>query len=1643
MQTILFRSFYFCFFIIYCYSTSSFGQYTLVDSQFENLLNWEGETFTTGKDAEGWFEINTDHQLQLNVTGGSGQRSSIAIYETPFPFTNASDTLIWSMSFMHNFSVSSSLQKKNYSKFILLQNHSSYSNSDTLLYLELSGSIKLIQQIDDEFLVVEEKAISIVPSTWHQIKVQKVKGLWSVYLDDVFIYEVFYDDISLATYHTGLLATFSSSARGQHFYYDDFMHLIRPKAKDITPPKVSNVFLEGKDTLIVEFDEIVNHDSCKGSLTINAATVDYLPQQSSLVIHNHFEIDSFYTLQITDFCDEAGNILNDTTISLLVEDTYPPHIDSLSVRSDYILDLFFDEPVVITELSHIFLISRSDTIEVVDTLKNSNELQKTVVLGSSIPTNKSFEVHIKELTDEKGNFQDVSFTSYFDTRSPKLLSSEIINGDQINLEFDEPISASINDPYNYIINNQKVPESIMISGSQIDLLFQSNTFKQDSIYTIAITAVEDLFGNEMKTKILSLEYDTTKAKILNTFQSTLNNQILFDEKIVSIDSSSHQFQNIDCPSSIIILEKVSSVKLFGVKDENQNVIDSVEVFFNDDIFLEDLYCTSDSSIRVISPQYLSGFELENSRIDSIKSLDEVNDLYVVPKFQDGENRVLKFQGKEYTISYIQNEIQSIITSSTHSIAIDFESELDEQRIPLISTNPYLDIQSILIEGDELHLFLKGPIPENRVYTISVEGLVSCESKKLPHCSFQYTKDTSPPLLVDISWKDRNRLLLLFNEKVEKSSIENRIILYQDEKEIHDFSIKVNGEYVEIMLEKEYWEKEILYTLHKGIEDWNGNKTPSSVNGSVISVNSVKKGDLILAEIFADPTPIIGLPNSEALELYNTTADTLSLLGVNLLIGNDTLTFNNEFIAPENYLILVPSTKVELWSDYSFVSGVNHWSALNNSGEIIKLYDAKNDLLIDSVKFDISSYKDKVKSEGGYSLERRDFFFDCDPFLNWAASKDETGGTLGFENSIFEIIQDTIPSKITNITVVDGHNMVISFDKSLYMFSTESTIQYSVGNVSKYVDKWSFVDNFNLKVLINEDLPKGVLVTMIVDNFQDCFNNTLFSEKIDFVIKPKINYQQLLITELMIDHSPINKMPDSEYIEVYNNGDLWLNLDKCIMLIDGDSVELPDYWILPRSYAVLVPSTNRYLFDSLKVEVIGVSNWETLLNDQGKVVLVNDENEIIHSVDYSLDYYHDPNKKDGGWSIEMRDIKSPCVGLENWQASENENGGTAGHKNSIEETVIDRHVPTLKNALFLEKESNMLLEFSEPIVLTEQTELIIDGEYISKENVTLNGNHLLIHLPYDLSYSNVSISAIVDCSGNYNSTMMKKEILYPMPKEHVFLSEILFDPSALNTDYLEVFFQVEKGSYVNLKNWSIGRERNGAIEQVVALSKIDDYLFSSQFLVFTKEEDKLLSYYPYLKRENVRVVSLPSFPNENGNVVLMHNGEIHEQYEYFEKHHQSFLKNTEDVSLERIDFTVSSSNPNNWTSATESSGFGTPTLKNSRVVSNELNEYHGDVLVFSTSLLTTNGDGRDDYLKVENNSTFPLRILRMDIYDIHGNIIYPWLNNYELSSRDFVKWDGVDQQGDRVMGKFLVYYQLVDHKGNRQEQTKIVSVAPWN
>ena len=42
--------------------------------------------------------------------------------------------------------------------------------------------------------------------------------------------------------------------------------------------------------------------------------------------------------------------------------------------------------------------------------------------------------------------------------------------------------------------------------------------------------------------------------------------------------------------------------------------------------------------------------------------------------------------------------------------------------------------------------------------------------------------------------------------------------------------------------------------------------------------------------------------------------------------------------------------------------------------------------------------------------------------------------------------------------------------------------------------------------------------------------------------------------------------------------------------------------------------------------------------------------LISRVNFSNTWYHDPDKANGGWSVEQIDPLNPCAGASNWTAS---------------------------------------------------------------------------------------------------------------------------------------------------------------------------------------------------------------------------------------------------------------------------------------------------------------------------------------------------------------------------------------------------------
>ena len=111
--------------------------------------------------------------------------------------------------------------------------------------------------------------------------------------------------------------------------------------------------------------------------------------------------------------------------------------------------------------------------------------------------------------------------------------------------------------------------------------------------------------------------------------------------------------------------------------------------------------------------------------------------------------------------------------------------------------------------------------------------------------------------------------------------------------------------------------------------------------------------------------------------------------------------------------------------------------------------------------------------------------------------------------------------------------------------------------------------------------------------------------------------------------------------------------------------------------------------------ISVTSFPSLDNDGDQLFLKAANGRTIHAVNYSLSWYQNELKKDGGWTLEMIDTKNPCAGSSNWKASTNTTGGTPGKKNSVDAVNNDASAPQLKNA-YTTDNTTIILVFDEPV-----------------------------------------------------------------------------------------------------------------------------------------------------------------------------------------------------------------------------------------------------------------------------------------------------------------------------------------------------------
>lgn len=430
-------------------------------------------------------------------------------------------------------------------------------------------------------------------------------------------------------------------------------------------------------------------------------------------------------------------------------------------------------------------------------------------------------------------------------------------------------------------------------------------------------------------------------------------------------------------------------------------------------------------------------------------------------------------------------------------------------------------------------------------------------------------------------------------------------------------------------------------------------------------------DVILTEIFADPSPRVELPEVEYVEIYNRGSQSYNLAGWKLTDGTSVATLPAYTLDPGSYLLLLASSSASAYSASENILGLSSFPSLNNAGDKIVL-KYKDGTTIDSVSYSDTWYKSDYKKEGGWSLELIDPANICGEENNWAASEDETGGTPAKQNSVFANKPDLTGPKLLSVVPATTSQILLLFDEKL---SRELPPPSSIDiQPALRVRSMAFTDGSlrGIALFLSDSILSNTLYTVSVKGIYDCAGNVIqvgFSTG-EFALPESADEQDIKINEVLFNPRPTG----TDFIEIVNTSDKFLNLKGWSLSTFADDsigklyrITAEDFLLRPGAYLVLTEDADvlKGEYPQTRLEnVLQVKDIPPMSDDEGSVTVIADTKLVIDNFSYSKDYHSAFIKDDEGVSLERISFTEPANDRNNWKSASTTSGyATPGFINS--------------------------------------------------------------------------------------------------------------------------------------------------------------------------------------------------------------------------------------------------------------------------------------------------------------------------------------------------------------------------------------------
>ena len=427
--------------------------------------------------------------------------------------------------------------------------------------------------------------------------------------------------------------------------------------------------------------------------------------------------------------------------------------------------------------------------------------------------------------------------------------------------------------------------------------------------------------------------------------------------------------------------------------------------------------------------------------------------------------------------------------------------------------------------------------------------------------------------------------------------------------------------------------------------------------------------LIVSEIMADPSPSVGLPEVEYLEVYNRTEQPIVLRNWQWEIGSRTGVFPPDTLQAGQYALLISRTRIADMQRFGKVLGLTSF-ILPNEGAVISIRDAAGHLVF-SLEYSDRWYPTTTLRNGGYALEMMDTDYPCGGLENWAVSVERSGGTPGRANSVRRPNPDLIAPRLLRVEVTDPQQLTAVFSEKI------------IPEAARIPQHWTLEGGLRLQEIepiepglqrvalrLTNAIEEGKLYRLKVTNMQDCAGNSLTEAEVAFGLPRPVAPGDVVLNELLFN-PPTGGV---DFVELYNTTASVISLKGWALgnISQGQpanwrTLTTDDYLLLPYDYVVLTtrPDWIRdYYPEAPERTLLAMPSLPSYPNAQGGVVIREAAGLLMDRFDYNERDHFTLFSGRRGVSLERVRADFPTNQPTNWHSAAATAGyATPGYQNS--------------------------------------------------------------------------------------------------------------------------------------------------------------------------------------------------------------------------------------------------------------------------------------------------------------------------------------------------------------------------------------------